>query len=532
MMKNYRFLLSLLPFIIGLGLLIYAGFEHGEYEEEDYETAEGRAEYRLLMRGGNWQPEKVLAAQNFLKQKMKAQNNHKRDAGISNWTELGPQNYSGRVRAIAVHPTDPDIIFVAGVSGGLFKSINAGGSWTPIDDFLPSLSITSILIHPSGPDTMYISTGEAFSVSTAPGAGIFKSIDGGNTWNLIEAMDPNNLTGYYWINKLIFHPADKTILFAAAGGPNVSSPTLGCGEIYKITGSGSAIVDLGASNICPGVALSVAVSSADPDKIYGCFNGGLLVSDNGGASWSSQNVTDGFLPQPGRVEIAIDPANQSRVYALCENPGEIYGVLMHSTTAGDSWSTLNPVMGIFDPGTGKNQGWYNNTIWVDPTNADIIIVGGVNLWRSTDRGLHFLPISDHDEYYNGLSPHADQHIIVAASDYGPSNKKVYVGNDGGIASTDNIATVIGTTGWNLLNNNSFGTTQFYASGINGQSPNKLIGGSQDNGVIMSVDDGMTWTHEIGGDGGYCGFSEQNSSLIYASTQNGKFYVNGLGALVG
>ncbi|MCB0670175.1 MAG: hypothetical protein KDC80_30320 [Saprospiraceae bacterium] len=535
-MKNLKMIFSVLPLLLAGCLAVFLTLEN-EYneEKEERETARGRDEYRLMMRGGSWQPEKVMAARQFLKEQVETLqttvNPHKRDAGINQWTELGPKDFSGRVRAIAVHPTDPNILFVGGVSGGIWKSTNGGASWTPLNDFLPSLSVTSILIHPTGPDTMYLSTGEAFVVSTAPGAGIFKSIDGGDTWNLIDALDPNNLTGFHWVNKLVFHPTDRTILFAATGGNSISSPGLGCGEIYKITGSGSGIIDLGTSNICLGTGLSVAVSAEDPDTILACFSGGLLVSGDGGQTWDPKGTSDGFLAVPGRVEVALDPANQSRIYALCENPGENYGVLMHSTNAGRTWATLNPTMAIFDAGGGENNGWYHNTVWVDPTNADIIIVGGVNLWRSTNRGISFIPISDWTEYTNGLSPHADQHIIVAASNYGPTNKKVYIGNDGGIVSTNNIGSAFVTTGWNLLNNNSFGTTQFYASGTSGQSPNRLIGGAQDNGVIMSTDNGTTWTHEITGDGGYCGFSS-TSDLIYASTQRGKFYVNGLGMLVG
>ena len=477
------------------------------------------------MRGGSWEPEKVLAAKEYLKQHQQpVTKSNKRDAGLNEWTELGPGNFSGRVRAIAVHPSDPDIIFAGGVSGGIWKTSDGAATWTPLNDFLPSLSVTSILIHPTAPDTMYVSTGEALTTGTAPGAGIFKSINGGNTWKLINALDPDNLYGYYWINKLVFHPSDKTILFAAAGGPNNSNPGLGCGEIFKITESGDQIFDLGASNICAGTGLSVAISTTDPDKIYGCFSGGLVVSSNGGSTWDLQDISEGFISSPGRVEVAIDPANQSRVYALCQNSNSLAGYLLKSIDAGESWTTVNPSLPIFDPGNGKNQGWYDNVVWVDPTNADIIIIGGVDLWRSTNGGMSFLPISDGAEYYNGLSAHSDQHIIVAANDYGPTNKKVYIGNDGGIISTDNIASASGTIGWNILNGNTFGTTQFYASGTSGQNPNKLIGGSQDNGVIMSVDNGATWTHEISGDGGYCGFSPTSNNIIYASIQNGRFYV--------
>ncbi|MBK8503332.1 MAG: hypothetical protein IPL46_14610 [Saprospiraceae bacterium] len=529
-MKKYRFLLSLAVICLAAVLWTFH-FERSEQEEGNFETANGRYEWRLMMRGGSWEPEKVLAAKEYLKQhQLPSEKNHKRDAGLNEWTELGPGNYSGRVRAIAVHPSDPDIIFAGGVSGGIWKTTNAGTTWTSLNDFLPSLSVTCILIHPTSPDTMYVSTGEAFTTGTAPGAGIFKSTNGGNTWNLISALDPDNLTGYYWINKLVFHPSDRTILFAAAGGSFQNSPG-GCGEIYKITGSGGQIFDLGASNICAGTGISVAVSGSDPNRIYGSFSGGLVVSSNGGITWDLQDVSEGFIANPGRVEIAIDPANQSRVYALCQNPSTLSGYLLKSIDAGESWTTVNPVLPIFDPGNGKNQGWYDNVVWVDPTNADIIIIGGVDLWRSTNGGTSFLPISDGPEYYNGLSAHADQHIIVAASDYGPTNKKVYIGNDGGIVSTDNIATASVTVGWNILNGNTFGTTQFYASGTEGQNPNKLIGGSQDNGILMSIDNGTTWTHEIGGDGGYCGFSP-TSDLIYASTQLGRFYVHGLGALIG
>ncbi len=529
-MKKWYLLMVFGAILMGILSLIFIQAPIGKSDETPPESPNGRYEWRMKMRGGSWQPEKMIAASHELRDRAKkmAPSKHKRDAGLNKWTELGPGNFSGRVRGIAAHPSDPDILFVGGVSGGLWKTTDAGSSWAPLNDFLPSLSVTSILIHPTGPDTMYISTGEALPVNTAPGAGIFKSIDGGDTWNLIEALDPDNLSSYYWINKIIFDPNDYTTLYAAAGGPFITSPG-GCGEIFKITNSGANIVDLNASSFCLGAGLSVAVPLGDSAKIYACFAAGLLVSENGGTTWTQPGAGEGFLALPGRVEVAIDPANQSRVYALCQTNG-LTGMLMHSLNAGETWSTVNPLLGIFDPGTGTNNGWYHNVVWVDPTNADVIIVGGVNLWRSTNRGLNFLPISDKDEYLNGLSPHADHHVIIAATGYGPTNKKVYVGNDGGIASTDNIATVGTTAGWNLLNGTTLGTTQFYASGTRGQNPNYLIGGSQDNGTLLSVDNGVTWTHEVGGDGGYCGISQQDPNLRYASSQNGDFQVYGAGGL--
>ena len=126
------------------------------------ETPFGRDQYRAEMRAHSQTPEKIHHATKAIKTKFSKRKNQK-DAGLSTWEELGPGNYAGRTRAIALHPTLSNEIWVGGVSGGLWKSTDSGNSWTSKGQDVPNFSITSIIIHPTQPDTMYVSTGEGIT---------------------------------------------------------------------------------------------------------------------------------------------------------------------------------------------------------------------------------------------------------------------------------------------------------------------------------------------------------------------------------
>ena len=115
----------------------------------------GRDGYRAMVRDHNYAPKKIDAARKSLLKQFNNGASNEKDAGLGQWESLGPTEIGGRVRAIATHPTDPDILWVGGVSGGLWNSTDRGANWVPKGDLLPSLAITSILIHPTMPDTMY-----------------------------------------------------------------------------------------------------------------------------------------------------------------------------------------------------------------------------------------------------------------------------------------------------------------------------------------------------------------------------------------
>ncbi len=538
-MKSIIIKMTFLILIIAGGFGLYQ-FNQQSSNEDITEQAlpNGRAEWRSQQRSHIMSPDKVLKARETMKAKVAKAKNLK-DGGLNKWTELNPNNEGGRVRAIAVHPTDPDILFAGGASGGIWKSINQGASWVSLNDFLPSPSITSIIIHPTHPDTMYVSTGEGITggagltgtnlAGSTPGAGIFRTFDGGNNWELLPAIDLDNLTDFYWVGALAFDPSDPSRFYAGSNGFSKSTPFGGVGNFYIFENHGTTKYESNAftSNSVGGIISNITVNSNDPNHIMIASSMGLTISTDKGISWKGLNTfnTSGWINSPGRVEVAMSASDANVVYALTEKEEtNDQGVILRSSDKGSTWTRQRSNLTIFDPSENGaiNNGWYHNVIWVSPTNTAEILIGGVDLWRSLNNGISIEKISDWTQNNLGTSLHADQHRIVAASDYSNANKKLYFGNDGGLASTDDWLTVGQTTGWDLLNNNSLGITQYYNSDIYGNDPNYLIAGAQDNGTLFSDDSGETWTNPKGGDGGWCAISVQDPNLRYLSIQFGVF----------
>lgn len=498
-------------------------------EQQTAELPNGREEWRSFRRSNNVSADKVRASKKALEAKIKKEGNLK-DAGLQRWEELGPNDEGGRVRALAVHPTDPDIIYTAGVSGGIYKSTDQGANWTALTNFLPSPSVTCIIIHPTMPDTLYASTGESFTggdgrvANGTPGDGIFRSFNGGNTWELLPSIDDNNIDRFYWTNKIAFDIDDPSKFYAVSNGNAKSTPIGGCAELHLFSDYGNSVAEVTNFPCLSSRLTTIVINPNDGDNICVGTTTGLVVSQNKGATWTTMNTAvTGWPSVTGRVEVGFTDDNSNVIYALCEGAA-LNGQLLRSSNKGTSWTSINSALTIFQPNATANNGWYHNTIWVSPSDDQDIIVGGVNLWRSTNGGTSFTQISNQSFNNDGLSAHADHHIIVPASDYSNSNRKLYFGNDGGVASTDDWQTVTTNTGWDLLNEN-LGITQYYDSDIFGNNPNNLIGGSQDNGTIASDDSGDTWEVVFGGDGGFCAISKQDPSLRYASTQNGNFKVS-------
>lgn len=489
----------------------------------------GRDEWRSKMRGGTATTHNVSKAKSALLKKYQAQPHYK-DAGLNTWTELNNHEEGGRVRALAVHPADPDILFSGGASGGLWKSTNQGTTWSPIGDMLPSLSISTILIHPIHPDTMFVSTGEVITAGdkttgSTPGAGIFRSQNGGITWQLVPALRGDQFDDFYWVQSIAFNPNDPSIIYAGKNGTKNQSNN-GDGELWRFENFGETKTQM---SLIPDLTdiIHIVVNPNDSANIAVCTEDNLVITQDGGQSWVD---VDMLIPGTlGRAEVAFDPSDEDKIYALFSGMGVSAGVIYSSDDKGLSWTLEIGALTIFDNSFG-NQGWYNNVIWVDPLNTDNIIVGGIDLWRYEVGSPGLTKLSDWTVNDQGLSAHADQHIIVAATDYSANNRKIYVGNDGGIASTNDITTVTTNSGWNLLNN-GLNITQYYWSDIDGSDPHLIIAGSQDNGTIYTDDSGASWEKVNSGDGGYCAISAQDPTTQYSSTQNGDFEIK-FGTLTG
>ncbi len=452
-----------------------------------------------------------------------------KDAGIWTWSWLGPGNIGGRIRAILIHPTSTNTIWIGGVSGGIWKSTNGGSSWSPVDDFMANLAITSIVMDQGNYNVMYAATGEGFyNIDALPGAGIFKSTNGGTTWNQLAST---NNTDFKWVNRLAHHPnADSSgYLYAVTRNPH---------RVWKTTDGGTTWVNILTTT---SAAFDVRVHPNYHNRvIVGCRND-VYLSDDYGQSWTEHTTgAANKLPSvPGRCEVTFCPSVSSRIYvSMDRNSGEIW----RSTDNGVTWS--QQCTGYNYLGT---QGWYNNTIWINPQLSNYLVVGGIDLWRSTDGGATLTKISDWHDYHNGgseNSAHCDHHIIIEHPDYDQStNLKVYFGNDGGIQETNNVWTVSENSGWVNLANTTLGITQFYG-GAAAPDGSIIVGGTQDNDKLRYKSSGSwsgtgNWYQATTGDGGFAAVNYTNTSIIYGeyallkikkSTNGGDSYSNAINGL--
>jgi photosystem II stability/assembly factor-like uncharacterized protein len=400
------------------------------------------------------------------------------------WQWVGPGNIGGRLRPVVIHPTIPNIVYVGSASGGIWKTTDGGQNWFALDDFLASLSVGDMVMHPEDPNTLYAGTGEGFfetqegSSNTAAvrGAGIFISTDAGRTWNQIPSTDNAN---FYFVNRLEFDPSNSSTLLAATNT-----------GIWRSTDGGTTWTLRESFH-----ALDVKFNPNDPLKVVAGGHDtadGPYFSNDGGVTWTLATGAGG-----DRQEIAWAPSQPNTVYAAVSDDFEIK--VWRSADGGQNYTLQTSGSGL--------QTWagYNNTIWVDPGDPDFLVVGGVNLFRSTNGGVNF------SQRFNVV--HADMHRIVQHPAFdGTTNKSVYFACDGGIWRTDDV---YGNDAIDL--NNNLGVTQFYGGGIN-PTTGDIIGGTQDNGTLFFSGDPQNWDHIFGGDGGYGASDPTNSSYFYGEVQ--------------
>ncbi|MBE2226687.1 MAG: T9SS type A sorting domain-containing protein [Ignavibacteria bacterium] len=432
-----------------------------------------------------------------------------------NWISKGPYNVGGRITAIAVHPSNPDIIIIGAAAGGIFKTTNGGMNWSAKTDEWPSLSIGSLVMHPSNPNIIYCGTGEGNSaIDVYPGFGVLKSTDMGETWNVI------GLTDALHIPAMDIHPLDPNTLYASV----MSFRSFGQNKgIYKSTNGG---VNwnrvLFVSDSTSGV--DVRVSPDDLNIVYaamwervrtppsvsktGGITSGLYRSSNAGANWQLLGVSQG-IPAPaattGRISIAVAQSNPNVVYSIFKTTtGNNISGIYKSTNKGLNWATMS-MSGVQSSGFD----WYFGLIEVDPTNPNTVYIGSVDIFRTTN-GSNWVNLTNS---YSGSfdQQHPDQHVLWI----NPANPNNLInGNDGGIFKTGT-----GNAPW--TKSYDLPISQFYASNIDHLNPVRKIGGTQDNGSMITFDGGTdNWEVIYGGDGFTAHVDYTNSNIIYCASQNG------------
>lgn len=449
---------------------------------------------------------------------------------VAAWQWLGPGNIGGRTRGIVIDPGDPTRMWATSVGGGVWHTQDSGATWAPVDDFLGNLACACLAMDPSDPQKIYAGTGEGFgNLDAIEGNGIFATSDGVN-WAVLPATRAPEFT---YVNRIAIS-ASGVILAATNQG------------VYRSADPGRADW----AQVLPGRIADVKFDPRDNGRavagenaVPGAAGGGAWYSTDGGLTWNGAGKPGGWS---GRVELAYAAANPDVVYASAQAST---GAIGRSTDGGASYQAKQAkAPDGTDAAYLGDQGWYGNAIWAgDPTDENLLIVGGIDLWRSTDGGDTLAEISTW--WAHPPSPHADQHTIVAHPGYnGTSNRSMFFGSDGGIWAAPDIQAVGReaqppyVNGWTGLDN-SFGVTQFYA-GAGNTSTAKLVGGAQDNGTLCfdPKQGPQKWSTIFGGDGGWCASDPTDANVFYgeyvflnihrntdggtSQDQNGNRYISG------
>jgi photosystem II stability/assembly factor-like uncharacterized protein len=445
-----------------------------------------------------------LPAPDILAQRMKEYEAQfsKQDVNAAGWSLIGPSvvpssgGGAGRVNCVAVNPSNTNIIFAGSASGGLWKSTNGGTTWTSNTDALGSLGVTAIVFDPNNSDIMYMATGDADAGDTYS-IGVLKSVDGGTTWSTTGLNYSTSSTAT--IRALVAHPTNSNILLATTNS-----------GIYRTTNAG-ANWSLSSS----GTARDLEVNKTDPTIWYATKNNsGVFKSTDGGVTFS--NLTGVGLPAspPGRIGIAVAASSPSTVYALYVNATDGFYGLYRTTNAGASWSLQSNTPNILSwDGTGSDgQGWYDLVLDVDPSNATVVYVGGVNMYKSTTSGTSWTKIT---HWYSGAGYpyiHADQHGMT----FHPTNSAtLFVGNDGGVFKSTNSG-----SSWSDISS-GLAITQFYRLGVSQTNVNRIFGGTQDNGTNRVLNG--AWEQILGGDGMESLIDYTDENIGYAELYYGDIY---------
>jgi photosystem II stability/assembly factor-like uncharacterized protein len=460
--------------------------------------------------------------------------------------EIGPAAMGGRIDDFAVVESNPDIIYVATASGGIFKTRNGGTTWEPLFDDQPVSTIGAVAVAPSDPSIVWAGTGEANNrQSSSWGDGVYKSTDAGKSWKKMGLGDSHH------IGRIVISPADPNTVYVAAGG-RLWGPSKERG-VYKTTDGGKSWTnvlfineDTGATDLAmdpdsPGTLIAAVYQRRR--SVFG-FNGsgpssGLYKTTDGGATWKKlekglpwdpsptpppQPASEGpggggggggAAPAPqaaaapkidpeavkeiGRIGVSFYRRDGNVVYALVQHAA---GGLFRSDDRGETWTKMSDT---------NPRGIYYSQIRIDPNNDQRLWVHGANMYTSDDGGKTFrqnLVQRIHGDYHAMWIDPRDSDHMITGSDGG-----IYISHDRGRS-------------WDFVN--TIPLAQFYEIGLDMQKPYHICGGLQDNNVWCGPSStfdtrgiaNSDWFTVGGGDGFYAQIDPTDPSIVYAESQDG------------
>ena len=436
-----------------------------------------------------------------------------RTQAAGSWVSLGPSTgIGGRILSIAINPTKPTSIYVGTAGGGIWKSYNSGTLWLPVTTNFPVIGVPSIVINPSDTMIMYAGTGEVYRMDTTSGmpipgntgynvwktrgtygVGILKSINGGTTWTQVFDTTMASLFG---VQRLRIDPTNPNIVYAAT--------TIG---LYKTINAGGTWTRILNKAYVSDVVIN-AKNNSQVVVAYGNLQNidkGVLRSTDGGSTWNAVTGMVGSFQGFIRFDNLPTLGNRDTIIAsvgISESPG--VNELYRSTDFGNNWSVKTNSTHC------QWQYWCAHTVVIKPSNSDSLIYGGVKL-RSYKVST--------SSTSGTIAIHDDIHDIKVDP---VSTNIVYVACDGGMYRSTN-----GGSSFSSINN-GLAATQFYATvGVSPTNLNVIVGGLQDNGVVITNNGGTTWTTYPGnyGDGASCTISPANGNNILSSGDARNVYLS-------
>ena len=474
--------------------------------------------------------ERLQTARQIMKNRKSLPALKKSAVANAQWTERGPGNVGGRTRALAWDPNTANKVWAGAITGGLWYNndiTNATSTWHVVDDFWQDLAVSAIAFDPNNSQIMYVGTGEGYYTGSSRGQGIWKSTDGGATWEQLQSTNAFDFV----LDIVVRDESGTSVIYAAVDGryyrgswghysnqglQRSTDGGLSWTQVLphhkKVDGSGNthpftpADLELAADN-----RLWVGTMK----NPWGNGGGTILWSDDG-TTWSVDSTTYGTITGVGRVELACAPSDANVVYGMIEANQNVEKVI-YTNNKGATWTNVTEPSDLIEPlDMSRGQAWYDLIIQVDPNDPNTAICGAIDLHKTTDAGNTWTQLS----YWTLLSPnvHSDQHEIKFKPG---SSTQIVFGNDGGIYYSGN-----GGTAFTVMNNN-YNATQFYACAIHPDAgSNYFLAGAQDNGTQKFTGAGYNNTTEAtGGDGAFTHIDQDESNYQYTSYVYNSFYVS-------
>lgn len=475
----------------------------------------------------------------------------------------GPYNVGGRTRAFAMDVRNEAVMLAGSVSGGLWKSVDAGESWYKVTSAMQNLSITTIVqdVREGHQDDWYFGTGELFGASQSStgafyfGNGVYKSTDNGENWTVLPNTSGNPVQSFssewqgIWRIAIDASNMDETEIYVASYA-----------RIHRSVDGGKNWTVAFGTGINGDISYFTDVSITSEGVVYVALSkeNEIIQSGNGakGGIWRSATGKGDFvniLPEDfptsyNRIALGIAPSDENQIYFAVANVDSLAGKRASTPTQDDEFNGLWKYIYKGDDGSGEGgewfdltqniyrgpdqfddfyvQGGYDLTVAVKPDDPDVVFLGGTNLFRSTDG----FSTADNIEHIGGYevgaslpivksypNHHADQHGLL----FLPSDPNVLFSyHDGGVSKTTNC--LARNVEWETLNN-GYISSQFYTLAIDhSEINNQIMGGLQDNGTYFTnkVDSAAAWAKPYGADGGYCAIPGGQDYVI-VSTQRGR-----------